>query len=162
VARVEFNNKKISKQLGLDTTLDHFSDSVTLDGTAHGDGNDDQEKWEVDFCGTDTSANRPRIRKPGGASEKRRTETTEAALPPVDSLEDAIEQERIEPMQVHSMLRCPWPSAALRRRGESVMHADVANVAARLIDRSVVRFQQVLDRFETGARDTESQSCSDS
>jgi len=65
------------------------------------------------------------------------------AYPPPASLGEAIENERIELMQVQAMLRCLYEVLLYADDDDSVMHADVANVCARLISDSVARLEAV-------------------
>jgi hypothetical protein len=58
--------------------------------------------------------------------------------PPV-SISEAIERERSELMQVHAMLKCLYEVLLYADDDDSVMHADVANVCARLLSECVVR-----------------------
>jgi hypothetical protein len=66
---------------------------------------------------------------------------THSDLPPV-SLSEAIENERIELMQIQAMLKCLY-EVLLYADDDSVMHADVANVCARLLSDCVVRLDAV-------------------
>ena len=59
------------------------------------------------------------------------------------SLSEAIENERIELMQVQAMLRCLYEVLLYADDDDSVMHADVANVCARLIAECVARLDAV-------------------
>jgi hypothetical protein len=59
--------------------------------------------------------------------------------PPPVSLSEAIENERIELMQVQAMLKCLYEVLLYADDDDSVMHADVANVCARLISDCVAR-----------------------
>lgn len=54
-------------------------------------------------------------------------------------LADLIEQERIELMQLHAMLRCLHGVLLYADDDDSPLHADVAQVVARLLDESVTR-----------------------
>jgi hypothetical protein len=61
-------------------------------------------------------------------------------LPPLSALlEEAIDRERVQLMQVHAMLKCLYEVLLYADGDDSIMHADVADVAARLIDESVTR-----------------------
>jgi hypothetical protein len=59
------------------------------------------------------------------------------------SLSEAMENERIELMQVHAMLKCLYEVLLYADDDDSVMHADVANVCARLISESVARLDAI-------------------
>ncbi len=59
------------------------------------------------------------------------------------SLSEAIEHERIELMQVQAMLKCLYEVLLYADDDDSVMHADVANVCARLISDCVARLDSV-------------------
>jgi len=63
--------------------------------------------------------------------------------PPPVSISEAIENERIELMQIQAMLKCLYEVLLYADDDDSVMHADVANVCARLISDSVVRLDAV-------------------
>jgi len=67
---------------------------------------------------------------------------TESDPPPV-SLGEAIENERIELMQIQAMLKCLYEVLLYADDDDSVMHADVANVCARLISDCVTRLDAV-------------------
>jgi hypothetical protein len=56
----------------------------------------------------------------------------------------AIEHERVELMQIQAMLKCLYEVLLYADDDDSVMHADVANVCARLIDDSVSRLDKLL------------------
>ena len=59
--------------------------------------------------------------------------------PPPVSLSEAIENERIELVQIQAMLKCLYEVLLYADDDDSVMHADVANVCARLISDCVTR-----------------------
>ena len=63
--------------------------------------------------------------------------------PPPVSLSEAIENERIELMQIQAMLKCLYEVLLYADDDDSVMHADVANVCARLISDCVTRLDAV-------------------
>jgi hypothetical protein len=63
--------------------------------------------------------------------------------PPPVSLSEAIENERIELMQIQAMLKCLYEVLLYADDDDSVMHADVANVCARLISDCVARLDAV-------------------
>jgi hypothetical protein len=56
----------------------------------------------------------------------------------------AIEHERVELMQIQAMLKCLYEVLLYADDDDSVMHADVANVCARLINDSVGRLDKLL------------------
>lgn len=58
-------------------------------------------------------------------------------------LSEAIEHERIELMQIQAMLKCLYEVLLYADDDDSVMHADVANVCARLISECVARLDAV-------------------
>jgi len=66
---------------------------------------------------------------------------TSSTSPPPASLEVSIERERVQLMQVHAMLKCLYEVLLYADDDDSIMHADVANMAARLLDESVVRLE---------------------
>jgi len=57
---------------------------------------------------------------------------------------EAIEHERIELLQIQAMLKCLYQVLLYADDDDSVMHADVANVCARLITECVARLDQLL------------------
>lgn len=63
--------------------------------------------------------------------------------PPPVLLSEAIEHERIELMQVQAMLKCLYEVLLYADDDDSIMHADVANVCARLISDCVARLDAV-------------------
>ena len=63
--------------------------------------------------------------------------------PPPVSLSESIENERIELMQIQAMLKCLYEVLLYADDDDSVMHADVANVCARLISDCVARLDAV-------------------
>jgi hypothetical protein len=74
---------------------------------------------------------------------RRRQRKSRAPQPVVESamadLEQAIEYERTQLSQIHAMLKCLYEVLLYADDSDSVMHADVANVAARLLSESVAR-----------------------
>lgn len=73
--------------------------------------------------------------------------TTEDARPrPLIAADvaEAIEHERVELQQIQAMLKCLYQVLLYADDDDSEMHADVANVCARLIDESVERLDQLL------------------
>jgi hypothetical protein len=71
-------------------------------------------------------------------------------LQPADSLEEALEHERVHLMQVHAMLKCLYEVLLYADDDDSIMHADVANVSALLIDECVVRIEKIVKHFRAG------------
>jgi hypothetical protein len=69
---------------------------------------------------------------------------------------EAIERERIELMQIQAMLKCLYEVLLYADDDDSVMHADVANVCARLINDSVGRLDELL--IHEGPRDSSDES----
>lgn len=72
-------------------------------------------------------------------------DTTRPALTATDVTE-AIEYERAELLQIQAMLKCLYEVLLYADDDDSVMHADVAQVCARLINESVRRLGDVLMR----------------
>lgn len=66
--------------------------------------------------------------------------------PSADDVTNAIEYERVELMQIQAMLKCLYEVLLYADDDDSVMHADVANVCARLINESVSRLGDLLMR----------------
>ncbi len=62
------------------------------------------------------------------------------------SLEETIQHERVHLMQIHAMLKCLYEVLLYADDDDSIMHADVASVAARLIDDSVARLDVLRGR----------------
>jgi hypothetical protein len=69
-------------------------------------------------------------------------------LQPLSTAEVAeiVEHERIELMQIGAMLKCLYEVLLYADDDDSVMHADVANVCARLINDCVTRLDRLLMR----------------
>lgn len=55
----------------------------------------------------------------------------------------AIEAERAQLLQAYSLLKCLYETLLYAEEEDAVLHADVANVAAKLIDESVTRLDLV-------------------
>ena len=76
---------------------------------------------------------------------RRRPRKSRAPQPVVESamayLEQAIEYERTQLSQIHAMLKCLYEVLLYADDDDSVMHADVANVAARLLCESIARLE---------------------
>ena len=70
-------------------------------------------------------------------------DTTRRALSAADVTE-AIEHERVELLQIQAMLKCLYEVLLYADDDDSVMHADVAQVCARLINESVRRLGDLL------------------
>jgi len=71
----------------------------------------------------------------------------EGATPPpliAPDLTEAIEREREELLQIQAMLKCLYEVLLYADDDDSVMHADVAHVCARLITESVHRLGDLL------------------
>jgi len=84
------------------------------------------------------------------ATATRSEAKTQGASLSADSLEEAIEQERDQLMQVYAMLKCLYEVLLYADADDSIMHADVANVGARLIEDCVDRLEHLLRRFKAG------------
>jgi len=76
----------------------------------------------------------------------RPAEDTTVGPPSADDVTNAIEYERVELMQIQAMLKCLYEVLLYADDDDSVMHADVANVCARLINESVSRLGDLLMR----------------
>ena len=74
------------------------------------------------------------------------TTAEETKLRPLSAtgVAEAIEHERVELMQIQAMLKCLYEVLLYADDDDSVMHADVANVCARLIDDCVCRLDALL------------------
>jgi hypothetical protein len=70
--------------------------------------------------------------------------TAECSAPNPSTLAQLIESERVELLQVQAMLKCLYEVLLYADDDDSVMHADVANVCARLIDDSASRLGELL------------------
>lgn len=68
----------------------------------------------------------------------------ECVLPNPSTLAQLIESERVELLQVQAMLKCLYEVLLYADDDDSVMHADVANVCARLINDSACRLENLL------------------
>lgn len=77
----------------------------------------------------------PRRRRHQGSSAA----ASPAGHPQPATLGEAIEHERMELMQIQAMLKCLYEVLLYADDDDSVMHADVANVCARLISECVAR-----------------------
>src|SRR5687768_14581647 len=71
-------------------------------------------------------------------------ERTTPRLPSVADVTASIENERVELLQIQAMLKCLYEVLLYADDDDSVMHADVANVCARLINESVRRLGDLL------------------
>ena len=76
---------------------------------------------------------------------------TYEALPAGRSLEELIEAERTNLMQVQGMARCLYDVLLYSDDDDGTMHADVAQVIARLIAESVDALEKIVRRFKAGA-----------
>lgn len=79
-------------------------------------------------------------------AEKRASES----LPAGNSLEELIEAERANLMQVQAMARCLEDVLLYSDDDDGTLHADVANVIARLIAESVDALEKIVRRFKAG------------
>lgn len=68
----------------------------------------------------------------------------ECSAPNPSTLAQLIESERVELLQVQAMLKCLYEVLLYADDDDSLMHADVANVCARLINDSVCRLGELL------------------
>jgi hypothetical protein len=70
---------------------------------------------------------------------------TAASTPPSPplTLEQAIENERIMLLQIRAMLHCLYEVLLYADDDDTIMHADVANTAARLLNESCARLDSV-------------------
>lgn len=81
------------------------------------------------------------------SSESGNAAMTDERLPPnPNTLAQLIERERVELLQVQAMLKCLYEVLLYADDDDSLMHADVANVCARLINDSACR----LDKLQVG------------
>jgi hypothetical protein len=71
----------------------------------------------------------------------RALEHAPAAVGILAEIGKAIEYERTQLSQIHAMLRCLYGVLLYADDDDSVMHADVASVAARLLNESVTRLE---------------------
>jgi hypothetical protein len=78
-------------------------------------------------------------------------EDTAVGPPSAADVTNAIEYERVELMQIQAMLKCLYEVLLYADDDDSVMHADVANVCARLINESVRRLGDLLMRGSGGS-----------
>lgn len=72
------------------------------------------------------------------------------ALPAHRSLEELIEAERANLMQVQAMARCLYDILLYSDDDDGTMHADVADVIAKLIAESVDALEKIVRRFKAG------------
>lgn len=75
---------------------------------------------------------------------------TYEALPAHRSLEELIEAERANLMQVHGMARVLYDVLLYSDDDDGTMHADVADVIAKLIAESVDALEKIVRRFKAG------------
>lgn len=71
-------------------------------------------------------------------------ESTTPRPPSAADVTESIEHERVELLQIQAMLKCLYEVLLYADDDDSVMHADVANVCARLINESVGRLGDLL------------------
>ena len=88
---------------------------------------------------------------PGLTTEDTRRRPLTAA-----DIAEAIEHERVELQQIQAMLKCLYQVLLYADDDDSVMHADVANVCARLINESVRRLGDLLMHGSGGNSSNES------
>lgn len=98
--------------------------------------------------------------EPNSRSRRRSSPASQdyAVSPPTVSLAELIELERGELMQIHAMVRCLNDVLLYSDDDDSPMHADVAQVVARLLDESIIRLEVVRARvaqLEQAAAQTE-------
>lgn len=82
--------------------------------------------------------------------EEKADATAKAVTLTADALEEIIENERVHLMQIYAMLKCLYEVLLYADDDDSIMHADVANVSALLIDECVVRLEKIVMRFKAG------------
>jgi len=75
---------------------------------------------------------------------------TYEALPAGRSLEELIEAERVNLMQVQGMARVLYDVLLYSDDDDATMHADVAELIARLIKESVDALEKIVRRFKAG------------
>lgn len=87
-----------------------------------------------------------RAAEAGVSSNAEATTAEDTELRPLSAPDVAvtIEGERVELLQVYAMLRCLYEVLLYADDDDSLMHADVANVCARLINESVCRLDALL------------------
>jgi hypothetical protein len=89
--------------------------------------------------------------EPSASRRRRRSSPASSAAYPAisqatSSLAELIEHERGELMQIHAMIRCLNDVLLYADDDDSPMHADVADVVARLLDDSIARLEGVRTR----------------
>lgn len=84
--------------------------------------------------------------------EEKAAATAKTVALTADALEEIIENERVHLMQVYAMLKCLYEVLLYADDDDSIMHDDVANVSALLIDECVVRLEKIVMRFKAGER----------
>lgn len=82
--------------------------------------------------------------------EEKAAATAKTVALTADALEEIIENERVHLMQIYAMLKCLYEVLLYADDDDSIMHADVANVSALLIDDCVVRLEKIVMRFKAG------------
>ncbi len=75
---------------------------------------------------------------------------TYESLPASRSLEELIEAERANLMQVQGMARVLYDVLLYSDDDDATMHADVAELIARLIKESVEALEKIIKRFRAG------------
>ena len=83
-------------------------------------------------------------------------ESTTPRPPSAIDVTASIEHEPGELLQIQAMLKCPYELLLYADDDDSVMHADVANVCARLINESVRRLGDLLMHESGGNSSNES------
>lgn len=78
---------------------------------------------------------------PKARRRRPRSKLDAPAAQPAVSIDAALDHERIQLMQIHAMLKCLYEVLLYADDDDSIMHADVANVAARLLNESVARLE---------------------
>ena len=58
-------------------------------------------------------------------------------------LEHSLEHERAQLLQVHALLKCLYQALLYAEHDDAVIHADVANLAAKLINESAGRLDKL-------------------
>ena len=71
------------------------------------------------------------------------SETPPATISPPLTLEQAIENERIMLLQIRAMLHCLYEVLLYADDDDTILHADVANTASRLLNESCARLDAV-------------------
>jgi hypothetical protein len=93
-----------------------------------------------------SASDQTRMAEPDISSNAPPTTSEDSKLRPLSAADiaEAIEHERVELLQIQAMLKCLYEVLLYADDDDSVMHADVANVCARLINDSVGRLDNLL------------------